>query len=69
MTFQRRKRFTPQQTEFLLAIFQRNPMPDSSTRRWMAEELNLPYKTIQTWFQNKRAKQKKENAVSTSVLL
>jgi LIM homeobox transcription factor 1 len=67
MTFQRRKRFTAEQTEFLQTIFQRNPMPDSQTRRWMAEQLNVSPKTVQIWFQNKRAKQKKENAVLTPV--
>lgn len=47
------------QTQTLESIFQRLPFPSKTVRKNLASHLNIPPKTIQVWFQNKRQAEKK----------
>ncbi|CAN6622131.1 hypothetical protein TRVA0_008S03268 [Trichomonascus vanleenenianus] len=59
---QTRKRISPEQTAILEEAFQRIPKADKAYRDELALRTGLPTRTIQIWFQNRRAKakQKKE---------
>jgi hypothetical protein len=54
----KRKKYTPEEVEYLESKFQEDPLPDSDTREQMALKLNRDKRSIQIWFQNKRAKLK-----------
>ncbi|GBB91968.1 hypothetical protein RclHR1_19450005 [Rhizophagus clarus] len=54
----KRTRVTPEQLEILEDIFKTNTSPNSKVRETLAEKLNMSERTIQIWFQNRRAKMK-----------
>jgi len=56
----RRRRLTPDETEYLLRKFHQVEKPSAKERLRFAEDLKLTPRTIQIWFQNRRAKLKKE---------
>ncbi|GJJ67814.1 hypothetical protein EMPS_00160 [Entomortierella parvispora] len=56
----RRRRLTPDETEYLLRKFHQMEKPSAKDRLRFADELKLTPRTIQIWFQNRRAKLKKE---------
>eukprot|EP01115_Flamella_aegyptia_P011602 TRINITY_DN54_c0_g1_i1.p1 TRINITY_DN54_c0_g1~~TRINITY_DN54_c0_g1_i1.p1 ORF type:complete len:142 (+),score=25.57 TRINITY_DN54_c0_g1_i1:64-489(+) len=58
----KRTRTTPRQLAVLEAIFEQNTTPNNATRRRLSEELGMNPRRIQIWFQNKRAKLKKNSA-------
>lgn len=47
------------QVAILQESFDNNPLPDSSVRSKLARELAVTERTIQIWFQNRRAKARK----------
>ncbi|KAI9319072.1 homeobox domain-containing protein [Dichotomocladium elegans] len=47
--------------------FAANPLPDGTIRSQLARELGVSERTIQIWFQNRRAKARKMEALSTSL--
>ncbi|OMH85754.1 Retinal homeobox protein Rx [Zancudomyces culisetae] len=56
----KRYRLTPDQTRRLLEIFEKTSKPDSEMRKALGKELNMPSRKVQIWFQNRRAKIKRE---------
>ncbi|KAI8362022.1 homeobox domain-containing protein, partial [Mortierella sp. GBAus27b] len=55
----RRRRLTMDETEYLMAQFCKNEKPNTKERLVFAEHLGLHPRTIQVWFQNRRAKLKR----------
>ena len=62
--------FTSDQLKVLEATFQENNYPSASTRKEVANSVNLPVDRVRVWFQNRRAKEKrlKEDRLAMSVL-
>ncbi|CAO3674811.1 unnamed protein product [Rhizopus stolonifer] len=58
-TRKKRTHLSTQQVSILEASFTENSHPDSSIRNQLANELSISGRTVQIWFQNKRAKEKK----------
>ncbi|KAL1924019.1 uncharacterized protein VTP21DRAFT_7054 [Calcarisporiella thermophila] len=54
----KRTRTTPEQLAILQEIFAANPSPNTQLRLHIARHLDLPPRSVQIWFQNKRAKMK-----------
>lgn len=57
----RRKRLSQDESELLLEAFNRNPRPNQEERNELAQRLGLNARSIQIWFQNRRAKLKRES--------
>lgn len=57
-----RKRTSRAQFKVLEKTFQENPKPSASVRRWLAQQLVMTPRGVQVWFQNRRAKEKSNNA-------
>lgn len=57
----RRKRLSQDESELLLTAFSRNPRPSQDERNELAHKLGMNSRSIQIWFQNRRAKLKKES--------
>ncbi|KAJ2004919.1 hypothetical protein GGI04_002438, partial [Coemansia thaxteri] len=58
----KRHRLRPEQTRRLLEIFERTTKPDSDMRKVLGKQLDMTPRTVQIWFQNRRAKIKREGA-------
>lgn len=56
----RRKRLSQHDSDVLIEVFSRNPRPTPDERNYLARQLGLNSRSIQIWFQNRRAKLKKE---------
>ncbi|KCZ79226.1 hypothetical protein H312_03390 [Anncaliia algerae PRA339] len=54
-----RKKTTKTQLQVLENTFASNVRPDARMRRILAEQLSMTPRSIQVWFQNRRAKEKK----------
>ena len=52
--------FTESHLQILENCFHEVKHPDTSRREKLAKQLGLPVKTIQIWFQNRRAKERKD---------
>ncbi|KAF9951975.1 hypothetical protein BGZ65_005617, partial [Modicella reniformis] len=63
----RRRRLTMDETEYLLAQFYKNEKPKTKERLVFAKELNLHPRTIQVWFQNRRAKLKRDDSLARAL--
>ncbi|KAK3835524.1 MAG: Lim3/4, partial [Linnemannia gamsii] len=56
----RRRRLTAEESEFLMTQFRVNGRPSAQERDSFARHLKLDRRTIQVWFQNRRAKLKRD---------
>lgn len=56
----RRRRLTEEETNILNNIFENVQKPDAATRAQLAQKLNMSSRAIQVWFQNRRAKVKRD---------
>ncbi|KAI8882002.1 homeobox-domain-containing protein [Backusella circina FSU 941] len=54
------------QVSILQESFNNNPLPDSSVRSRLARDLSVTERTIQIWFQNRRAKARKSEVFSNN---
>ncbi|RGB29115.1 homeobox domain-containing protein, partial [Rhizophagus diaphanus] len=54
----KRTRATPEQLAILEDTFKTNTSPNSKVREALAEKVNMSERSIQIWFQNRRAKMK-----------
>lgn len=54
----RRKKFTSDDLRILEEIFMREPLPCQARREELAKQLGRSTRSVQIWFQNRRAKQK-----------
>lgn len=52
--------FSPEQLDILEEHFGKYKYPDVKRRRAIAEEVGLPEERVQVWFQNRRAKNKRQ---------
>lgn len=57
----KRRRLSQEDAEILLQAFNRNPKPNKDERNELSSVLGMNSRTIQIWFQNRRAKLKKES--------
>jgi len=57
-TYRKRSRATPEQLAILEATFEKNTSPNSKLREVLAEKVHMSERSIQIWFQNRRAKVK-----------
>jgi len=55
-----RKRTTKAQLKVLEKTFENCPRPDSTMRKKLADQLSMTPRSVQVWFQNRRAKVKKQ---------
>merc|ERR1712137_1307832 len=53
---QKRQRATQDQLVTLEVEFNKNPTPTAATRERIASEINMTERSVQIWFQNRRAK-------------
>ncbi|KAJ1968098.1 hypothetical protein IWQ62_001453, partial [Dispira parvispora] len=53
-----RQRTTRKQFKALEDVFIRDPKPSATERRELSERLNMSLRSVQVWFQNRRAKEK-----------
>ena len=60
-----RFRTTPQQLRILTESFALYPKPDGMMRKQLAEQLQMSERSVQIWFQNKRAKLKTMSKLCT----
>jgi hypothetical protein len=63
LTGSHRRRLTSDETEYLLRQYHFNEKPSTKDRSVFAAHLNLHPRTIQVWFQNRRAKLRRENSL------
>ncbi|KAF9319873.1 hypothetical protein BG003_007864 [Podila horticola] len=59
-----RQKITKSQYKILEKSFSNNHMPNGDTRQQLATQLSMTPRTIQVWFQNRRAKSKVSTAVT-----
>jgi hypothetical protein len=58
----RRRRLGSDETSVLMETFETNPKPNATIRDALAKRLNMTPRAIQIWFQNRRAKMKRDHA-------
>ena len=62
-TKRKRMRMTPEQLRVLQKAFSQNPMPTANCRAILARKLGMTIRSVQIWFQNRRAKVKHASKV------
>ncbi|KAJ1916565.1 hypothetical protein IWQ60_008065 [Tieghemiomyces parasiticus] len=58
----KRKRLTPEKLTILLGVFQKEQKPNAEKRKQLSEQTGMTPREVQVWFQNRRAKMKRERA-------
>ncbi|KAI9303113.1 homeobox domain-containing protein, partial [Cunninghamella echinulata] len=53
-----RRRISTEQCDILESEYEKNTKPNASKRYQLAHQLGMTPRTVQIWFQNKRAKTK-----------
>src|ERR1700733_4093383 len=61
-----RRRTTKSQFRLLETSFQENSKPTATSRRALASKLGMTPRAVQVWFQNRRAKVKSQQVLSSS---
>lgn len=56
----KRRRLMPQETEYLVQVFEHCPRPNAVQRDSIAQRLGMSSRGVQIWFQNRRAKVKRD---------
>lgn len=56
----RRRRYTQEELRVLMRSFRRNPKPCHAVKERLAERLGTTYKRINIWFQNQRARERRQ---------
>lgn len=56
----KRIRLTSDKTHYLQRYFEVKPRPSTSEKREISKCLNMSFRSVQVWFQNRRAKYKKD---------
>lgn len=62
-TTESKPRLSKEEVEILEAEFQKNHKPNSITKKALAESMRVDNARINNWFQNRRAREKKENNI------
>ncbi|KPM44665.1 hypothetical protein AK830_g1885 [Neonectria ditissima] len=62
-TTETKPRLSKEEVDVLEAEFQKNHKPNSSTKKTLAESMRVDNARINNWFQNRRAREKKENNI------
>ena len=57
----RRNRLTQEKSNLLMDAFNKNPRPNQEERAELSGKLGMSTRSIQIWFQNRRAKMKRES--------
>ena len=57
----KRRRLNSQEASMLNSIFEKCPKPTKTVKEMIAKKLNMSMRCIQIWFQNRRAKARKDN--------
>ncbi|CAO3564901.1 unnamed protein product [Mortierella alpina] len=63
-----RRRLKIEETEYLLEQFERSEKPTGKERAAIAARLNLDPRTVQVWFQNRRAKLKRDDCLANHLM-
>lgn len=58
----KRRRLLPEETACLIEAFEKSQRPSQETRDHLASKLRMSHRAIQIWFQNRRAKVKRDAA-------
>ncbi|KAF9189090.1 hypothetical protein BGZ51_009856 [Haplosporangium sp. Z 767] len=64
-----RRRLAIEETEYLIRQFHKKPKPTTKEQREIAAHLNLQPRTVQVWFQNRRAKLKRDDTLARDLIL
>ncbi|KAJ1970589.1 hypothetical protein H4R35_005775 [Dimargaris xerosporica] len=59
----KRKRLTPDKLSLLVSVFQNEQKPTADKRKQLSEQTGMTPREVQVWFQNRRAKWKRERAI------
>lgn len=62
--YHRRVRFTTEQLLTLEEVYKRTEKPPRQIKEQLARDFSTTYKRIQVWFQNRRARQRREEKSS-----
>lgn len=65
-TVKRRRRLTQEETRILNNVFETTTKPNSQVRKRLAQQLGMTPRAVQIWFQNRRAKQKRDSTESAN---
>lgn len=68
-TIKRRRRLNSQESTRLTSFFDRCPRPNAAQRQQLSLQLGLSPRAIQIWFQNRRAKVKRDQLDTTDGML
>jgi len=61
-----RAKLSPLQVRFLSFVYEHNKTPGSSLRMQIAKDFNILPRSVQIWFQNRRAKDRKDQIISSA---